>query len=66
VLLCRPLLLSPGERQLSKQRNGLPVPVEHQDVVLVHDRVVATANGLQRTHTQLYRRHASLHEALDQ
>lgn len=51
VLLCSPLLLSPGQRQLSKQRNGLPVPVEHQDVVLVHDRVVATTNGLQHTHT---------------
>ncbi len=66
VLLCSPLLLSPGERQLSKQRNGLPVPVEHQDVVLVHDGVVATANGLQHTHIQPYRRPATLHHSMDQ
>lgn len=43
---CRPLLLASGERQLAKQRNGLPVPVQNQNVVLVHDRIIATSNGL--------------------
>lgn len=44
---CRPLLLASGERQLAKERNGLPVPVQNKDVVLVHDWIIAAPNCLQ-------------------
>ncbi len=40
------MLLSPGECQLAKKGDGLPVPIQHKYVVLVHDRVVTTTNGL--------------------
>lgn len=43
---CRSLLLTSGQRQLAKQRNGLPVPVQHQDVVLVHDWIIAAPDCL--------------------
>lgn len=40
------LLLAPGKSQLTKERNGLPVPVQDQDVILVHHWIVAAPNGL--------------------
>lgn len=41
------LLLASSESQLAKERNGLPVPVQHKDVILVHHRIIATPNCLQ-------------------
>ena len=41
------LLLASSESQLAKERNGLPVPVQHQDVILVHHRIIATPDCLQ-------------------
>ena len=42
------LLTASGQSQLAKERNGLPIPVQHQDVILVHDRIIATPNCLHK------------------
>ena len=41
------LLLTASESQLAKERNGLPVPVQDKDVILVHYRIIATPDCLQ-------------------
>lgn len=43
------VLLLAGKGQLPQQGGRLPVPVQEQDVVLDHDRVVAAAYGLRRS-----------------
>ena len=41
--LCFTSFLVCCQGQLPKERNRLSIPVEHQDVILIHDRVIPTA-----------------------
>lgn len=50
VLLSLTSLLLGGQSKLPQQGYGLPIPVEHQNVVLVHHWIVSAANGLPQTH----------------
>lgn len=41
--LCFTSFLVCCQGQLPEERNRLSIPVEHQDVILIHDRVIPTA-----------------------
>ena len=49
TILCgSALLLVSCQCQLAQKRNGLPVPVENQNVVFIHDGIITTAYRLDR------------------